>query len=159
MPEHIFQLRLTEVEEQAFAYNAAVMADGQGSITSEVQADMGYATESDLFSVMVRVRFFFLAAGSEGAQPDDMGTEVAHLTAQLTFHVPDAARFLVPTDQPNHLRLLPQVAATLIGTAYSTTRGMVFSRFAHTPLRKSPLGHIDPAVVVAALPPFRIAEN
>lgn len=158
LPKKSLQLRLVELDELSFSCNASGFGDGKGTIDIDVQADMNYRQEGELFTLVVTARFFYHVSGAQATEPKKPGLEVAHLTAQMTFHVPEAAQVMEPTGQPNELRLLTPVAATLMGTAYSTVRGMVFVRFAHTPLRQMPLGLIDPTKIVEGLAPFRIAE-
>ena len=152
------QLRLVALDELSFSYNASDFTNAKGTVDIDVQADLSYRQEGELFTVVVTARFFYNTNGTEAIEPKSTRLEVAHLTAQLTFHIPEAAQVLEPTGQPNELRLPTPVAATLVGTAYSTLRGMVFVRFAHTPLHQMPLSLIDPTVVATGLTPFRIAE-
>ena len=151
------QLRLAGLEERSFSCQAAEVDFAQGTIDMEVQADMGCQQDDETVTTLLTARFFYQP--HHAAEPPLPRQEIAHLTAQMIFHVPGVAQVLEPTGQPNELRLPTRVAATLIGTAYSTLRGMVFVRFAHTPLRQAPLGLIDPTAVAAGISPFRLPAS
>lgn len=147
MPKHNIQLGLVSLEELAFAYLPPAEPGDLSKLINELGFDLTYDRSMAQFTVGMRIKFVLKATG-EALTP----TTIGEYAAAAVYHLTDAEQVLPLQDQHGWRQLPIPIAVTLIGTTYSTLRGMIFARFATTPLRNVPLPLLDPLTVLNSIP-------
>lgn len=157
-PEITFKLRLVELAEAGFGYNPAVGPEpAAAQIGTEVQTNLSFDDHDGYFVVTMRIRYTYPAPVA-GEPAPAAAHEWATFAARATYELSDIAHLLPANTQPGWRQLPEPVAAMLVGTTYSTVRGMLFARFSNTPLRQIPLPLIDPLAVLRSTPEFGPAQ-
>lgn len=88
----------------------------------------------------------------KAAQPSGIA---GHFELNFTFTVDNLPELLVAPDQPDSL-LHPQLVLMLLSVAYSTARGILWTRLAGTPLEGITLPLINPAQLLQAAAPTEV---
>jgi len=115
------------------------------------RADLGHDTKEGKVAV-----FLYLALAITTGEPPQPTGISGHFELDFTFAIGNLAELLVDPDQTNSL-LHPQLVLLLTSVAYSTARGILWTRLAGTPLEGIPLPLINPAQLLQpsapAVPP------
>ena len=159
-PEITFKLRLVELAELRFAYNPFVGPEPAtlDQLNTEVQTNLSFEEHDGHFVVAMQIRYTYPVPPATGEPTPAAEHEWAIFTARATYELSDIEKVVRPNTQPGWRQLPEPVAAMLVGTTYSTVRGMLFARFVNTPLRQIPLPMIDPLAVLRSTPEFGPAE-